>query len=130
MNGATGPADHVRPHIWAEGTNAALQVDASIYPISVAIAAGYRFTDRAFVWLQSADRAEAYCVFLKPKAPSDDLATLAGAFANEMLDQALRHQLEQRFSGLRAIITAQAFAEGNLLETLDKAETSTAEPQD
>jgi len=121
MTGITA-AEDVRPQIWAEGTYAALEVDAAIYPISAAIAAGYKYTDRAYVWLQSTLRKDHYCVFLKPKIATDDRTALASAFANEILDQTLRHQLEQTFSPLRAIITAQAFAEGNLLQVVTDLE--------
>jgi His-Xaa-Ser system protein HxsD len=121
MTGIT-PANGVRAQIWREDTYAVLEVDAGIYPVPAALAAGYKYTDRAYVWLQSAARADHYCVFLKPKDPSDDHPSLASAFANEMLDQALRCRLEQAFSPLRAIITAQAFAEGNLLEVVADAQ--------
>ena len=119
MNGISA-ADGVRPQIWTDGTYAVLEVDATIYAIPVAIAAGYKFTDRASIWLQAAPREHHYCVFLKPKSSTDDHALLVSAFANEMLDQALRHHLDQQFSSLRAIITAQAFAEGNLLDVIDR----------
>jgi His-Xaa-Ser system protein HxsD len=119
------PAGDVSAQIWDKGGNAVLEVDATIYPIVVALAAGYKFTDRAYVWLQSSAHQGRYLVFLKPKSEADDLVQLAGAFSNEMLDQALRHQLEERFAPLRTIITAQAFAEGNLLDVVADAESVT-----
>jgi len=106
--------------IWDAGGQVCLAVDPAVYSIEAALAAGYRFTDRAYVWLEpAADRETGYCVVLRPKAAGDDLQALSGAFANELLDQALRQRLEQRFGGLRTLMVAQAFSEGNLLGTDD-----------
>lgn len=102
------------PSIWDSGGHACLSIDPAIYPIDAAIAAGYRFTDRAFVWLESVPGA-GYCIFLRPKVASDDLQALSGAFANELLDQALRQRLERQFGAIRTLMVAQAFSEGNLL---------------
>jgi His-Xaa-Ser system protein HxsD len=116
--------DGVHPQLWAEGTYAVLEAELALYPIAAAIAAGYKYTDRAYVWLQSSPRPGHYCVFLKPKHATVDRSQVASDFSNELLDQALRHELAERFSPLRTIITAQAFSEGNLLDAVADAGTS------
>jgi His-Xaa-Ser system protein HxsD len=109
------------PSIWDIGGHVCLLVDVSIYPIEVALAAGYKFTDRAFVWLESSPESPSrYYIFLRPRIGSDDLRALSGAFTNELLDQALRQRLEQQFRGLRTLMAAQAFSEGNLLTEDDE----------
>jgi len=108
------------PSIWDAGGQVCLSIDRSIYPIDAALAAGYRFTDRAFVWIEPAGAiGDGYCVFLRPKIATDDLQALSGAFVNELLDQALRHRLEEQFGNLRTLMVAQAFSEGNLLGSDD-----------
>jgi His-Xaa-Ser system protein HxsD len=111
------------PSIWSAEGHVCLSVDPGIYPVDAAVAAGYRFTDRAFVWLESARDGEVgYYIFLRPKVGSEDLQVLSGAFMNELLDQALRYRLEQQFGGMRTLMVAQAFSEGNLLRADDETE--------
>src|SRR5258708_38734018 len=112
--------DSRRPSIWEMSGSITLRVDRAIYPVAAAIAAGYKFTDRAFVWLESASGGTGhYNVFLRPKgAISAEL--LSGEFVNEILDQALRHRLEQQFAPMRTLIVAQAFAEGDLLDVVSE----------
>src|SRR5262245_35742669 len=110
------PTSDAKPSIWDAGGQICLSIDRSIYPIDAALAAGYTCTDRAFVWIEPAGSTEdAYCVFLRPKVATDDLQALSGAFANALLDHALRRRLEQQFGNLRTLMVAQAFSEGNLL---------------
>ena len=53
---------------------------------------------------------------MRPKAVSD-LDHLLGEFANELVDQQLRVRLETQFADMRTLIVAQAFSEGNLLDS-------------
>jgi len=117
-----------QPSIWDAGGQVCLSIERSIYPLDAALAAGYKLTDRAFVWIEPAGATgDGYCVFLRPKVATDDLQALSGAFANELLDQALRHRLEQQFGNLRTLMVAQAFSEGNLLGS-DDASAELSEP--
>jgi His-Xaa-Ser system protein HxsD len=115
------------PSIWDAGGHAGLRLDPDIYTVDVALAAGYKFTDRVFVWLQSDPGSGGYIVFLRPKNPQDaaNLSALAGEFANELLDQALRERLERQFGSVRTLIVAQAFAEGNLLDAVSTSDART-----
>jgi His-Xaa-Ser system protein HxsD len=91
----------------------AVRVDLAIYSIEVLLRAAYKLTDRCYVFL---DRRDGYAVaFIVGKFPGDDVTDCAGALANELIDQQVRDQLERRFAPIRTLITAQAFAEGNLL---------------
>ncbi len=70
-----------------------LSLDVGLYPRDVLYAAAYVFLDRAYVLL---DRVEArFVVHLRGKRPLDGatLAAMAGEFENELLAQALRHQV-------------------------------------
>ena len=103
------------PSLWSLGDHICHLVDPAIYPTDAAVAAGYKFTDRAYVWLESAADGAGYYVFLRSKSHQDDLLALSGAFINELLDQSLRLRLERQFGPLRTLIVAQAFSEGDLL---------------
>ena len=70
-----------------------LSLDVGLYPRDVLYAAAYVFIDRAYVLL---DRVETrFVVHLRGKRPLDEpaLQAMAGEFENELLAQALRHQV-------------------------------------
>ena len=70
-----------------------LSLDVSLYPRDVLYAAAYVFLDRAYVLL---DRVESrFVVHFRSKRPLDaaTLQAIAGEFENELLAQALRHQV-------------------------------------
>ena len=70
-----------------------LSLDIGLYPRDVLYAAAYVFLDRAYVLL---DRVESrFVVHLRGKRPLDEatLQAMAGEFENELLAQALRHQV-------------------------------------
>ncbi len=70
-----------------------LSLDVGLYPRDVLYAAAYVFLDRAYVLL---DREDArYLVQLRAKRPLEEATfrAMAGEFENELLAQALRHQV-------------------------------------
>src|SRR5215467_10578417 len=70
-----------------------LSLDVGLYPRDVLYAAAYVFLDRAYVLL---DRVESrFVVHLRAKRALDEttLRAMAGEFENELLAQALRHQV-------------------------------------
>ena len=70
-----------------------LSLDVGLYPRDVLYAAAYVFLDRAYVLL---DRQESrFVVRFRSKRPLDEATfhAMAGEFENELLAQALRHQV-------------------------------------
>jgi His-Xaa-Ser system protein HxsD len=70
-----------------------LSLDVGLYPRDVLYAAAYVFLDRAYVLL---DRQESrFIVHFRSKRPLDEATfhAIAGEFENELLAQALRHQV-------------------------------------
>lgn len=70
-----------------------LSLDVALYPRDVLYAAAYVFLDRAYVLL---DRQESrFVVHFRSKRPLEEATFLAmaGEFENELLAQALRHQV-------------------------------------
>jgi len=70
-----------------------LSLDIGLYPRDVLYAAAYVFLDRAYVLLDRQDPR--FVVHLRAKRPLDEatLQAMAGEFENELLAQALRHQV-------------------------------------
>jgi His-Xaa-Ser system protein HxsD len=70
-----------------------LSLDVGLYPRDVLYAAAYVFLDRAYVLLDR--QGSRFVVHLRGKQPLDEpvLRSMAGEFENELLAQALRHQV-------------------------------------
>jgi His-Xaa-Ser system protein HxsD len=98
-----------------------LRVDTSIYTKSCIFRACYKFTEFAYIFLsRAADAPSEIIVQFTEKAGGGALREIVGEFSNELIDQSLRESLDERFGPIRNLIVAQAFAEGNLLEKLEK----------
>jgi His-Xaa-Ser system protein HxsD len=95
----------------------ALPVDLALYSLDAVMRAAYKFTDRCFVWLErTKGTTDGLNVFFVGRAPDAELRPLILELQNELLDQQLRCRLEAQFGAVRALIVAQAFSEGNLLD--------------
>ena len=70
-----------------------LSLDVGLYPRDVLYAAAYVFLDRAYVLLDRQDSR--FVVHFRSKRPLDEptLRAMVGEFENELLAQALRHQV-------------------------------------
>ena len=70
-----------------------LSLDVGLYPRDVLYAAAYVFLDRAYVLLDRQDSR--FIVHFRSKRPLDEATfrAIAGEFENELLAQALRHQV-------------------------------------
>jgi His-Xaa-Ser system protein HxsD len=93
----------------AEGA-ARVELDDSIYPLDALYGASYIFIDRCWVLLDR-PRAGRFRVTLKPKRAGGDvqeLHTLVGEFANELLSCAWRHQITQANRALLEQVTMSA----------------------
>src|SRR5262245_2678679 len=94
----------------ARTSSLTLSLDVGLYPRDVLYAAAYVFLDRAYVLL---DRVESrFVVHLRGKRPLDEatLQAMAGEFENELLAQALRHQVVDAKRGIIEDVVAVAMA--------------------
>jgi His-Xaa-Ser system protein HxsD len=85
-------------------------VDETLYPLDAVYGASYLFVDRCYVFLsRPADRQVE--VSLKTRQPTDEAAldALAGEFANELLNQVLRHRVSESTAKIREYYMARAF---------------------
>jgi His-Xaa-Ser system protein HxsD len=87
-----------------------LRIDETLYPIDAIYGAAYIFIDRCFVLLSRPAEHE-IDVRLKTKGPAteEELDALAGEFANELLNQALRHKLAEATMPIREQYMSRAF---------------------
>ncbi|MEX1366599.1 MAG: hypothetical protein AB1Z98_25970 [Nannocystaceae bacterium] len=97
----------------AEGS-AVVQLDASLYPLPAIYAATYVLIDRAYVLLDrpAEDRVRVTLMHKhgSGQATAEDLWTLVGELANEVLACAFRHQLTQDNRVTVETVTMQAMA--------------------
>jgi His-Xaa-Ser system protein HxsD len=101
------------------GAQIAVDVDLSVYSLDAVLRAGYKFTDRCYVFLSRDEAHDGHLIaVLTPKHRELNLESVVGQFSNELLDQRLRETLEAQFGDLRTLIVAQAFSEGNLLDPM------------
>jgi His-Xaa-Ser system protein HxsD len=113
-----------------EPSRVVLDVEERLFPLDVIYGAAYLFVDRCYVFLGPAGEGRVRAS-LRLRGQSDDtsLEGLAGEFANELLNQGLRHRLAQSTGRLRELYTARALglAEGRskidqLLQELEAEE--------
>lgn len=87
-----------------------LSLDVGLYPRDVLYAAAYVFLDRAYVLL---DREDArFVVRFRSKRPVEEATfrAMAGEFENELLAQALRHQVADANQRIIEDVVAVAIA--------------------
>lgn len=91
-------------------------LDTSIYDLTTIYKTCYIFTNRCYLYL-ARGVGNTLVVRMKPKeAGQQDLAILQGEFCNELINQRMRHIVNQETGKIRELLVAQAFAEGNLLD--------------
>ncbi|HYC59177.1 MAG TPA: His-Xaa-Ser system protein HxsD [Thermoanaerobaculia bacterium] len=87
-----------------------LRVDETLYPLDAIYGAAYIFIDRCFVLLsRPADQQVDVRLKTKEAATEAELEKLAGEFANELLNQALRHKLAVATMPIREQYMSRAF---------------------
>ncbi|HEV7669232.1 MAG TPA: His-Xaa-Ser system protein HxsD [Thermoanaerobaculia bacterium] len=95
-----------------------VSVDTALHSRRAIFEACYRLTDRAYVSL-SRDPGNPNLLVVGFRARQGTLdPSIAGIFRNELIDQEIRTALDLEMAPIRDLIVAQAFAEGNLLDSL------------
>lgn len=92
-----------------------LTFSRDVYSLKALLAAAYKFSDSYAVWVDTAADGRWAVVFIAERVIDHELVMTG--FVKELVDQQLREALEKEFGSLRTLIVAQAFAEGNLLES-------------
>lgn len=90
-------------------------VNPAVYPLDVIYGASFVYVDRAFVMLDRRDDNHVLVsLTARLKSDEDALRNLAGAFANELLTQALRETIAKKTQKIRELVINRA-----LYSTLD-----------
>lgn len=109
------PADEPTPDfLTVTPSGIAFRVQPGVYGSEPIAAAVHRYTDRCFVHLEGLPDGSLLCRVV-PRRTADDIRDLAGALANELLDQMLRHKLQVETEPIRRLLLAQAFSHTNIL---------------
>ncbi len=96
----------------------AIEIDLSLYSLPAVRRACYKFTDHCYLFLSHTEDPGWLAVTLLAKNREQVLCNLAGELYNELLDQQIRETLSLEMGTIRDLIVAQAFAEGNLLDSM------------
>ncbi len=92
-----------------EANQVSFTVPESLMELEAIYGAAYLFVDRCWIFLSRPVEGEVG-VHLKPKPDGEtDLDTLAGEFANELLNQSLRVRISTSTASLREYYMARAF---------------------
>ena len=88
----------------------AFTLDESVYNRSALFGAAYLFVDKCFLWLSQPEDGQVR-VRLKSKEDIDEngLHSLAGEFANELLNQMVRQQVSESTQRIREYYMGRAF---------------------
>ena len=95
-------------------------IDEQVYPRDALLGTAYLFIDRCYVLLTRPADAKVG-VRLRTKADADPatLEALAGEFANELLNQVLRHRIGESTRTIREYYMARAFFTDPATSTID-----------
>jgi His-Xaa-Ser system protein HxsD len=92
-------------------TEKTIIVDLNIYKQEVITATVYKFTDKYFVSQNKADNTIQVFFSVKPEQEQTvDFNLLEKEFKNELIDQQVRYNTEQKFGHIRNLIVEKAFS--------------------
>ena len=94
----------------ADERRVSFTVSEELYPLDAIYGAAYLFVDRCYVFLDRPGDKQVE-VRLKSREPADEAAleSLAGEFANELLNQVLRFRIGESTGRIREYYMARAF---------------------
>ena len=90
-------------------TKKTITVDLSIYKQEVITAAVYKFTDRCFASQNKVANTIQVTFTTKPEQ-AVNFEMLEKEFENELIDQQVRYDTEQKFGHIRNLIVEKAFS--------------------
>ena len=108
--------------IWLDdGRRVAFVIDEDLYPRDAVYGAAYLFVDRCWIYLSRPGDKQIE-VRLKPKGDSSPelLESLAGEFANELLNQVLRVRIGDSTGKIREYYMARAFFSTTTQSSIDQ----------
>jgi His-Xaa-Ser system protein HxsD len=96
------------------------ELHEELYPLDAIYGASYIFVDRCYVFLtRPGDRRVKVRLRTREESSEAALEGLAGEFANELLNQALRHRISESTVTIRDYYMARAFHSSEARTTVD-----------
>lgn len=96
-------------------------IDESLYALDAIYGASYVFIDRCYVYLlRPSDKKVTVRLRTRDAADASQLEALAGEFANELLNQALRIRISESTVSIRDYYMARAFHASESRSTIDQ----------
>jgi len=90
-------------------TEKTIKIDLNIYKQEVVTAAIYKFTDKYFVSQNKEDNT-IQVTFSEKTEQAVNFELLEKEFENELIDQQIRYDTEQKFGHIRNLIVEKAFS--------------------
>lgn len=87
-----------------------LEINNIIYSKEALIASAYNFSDKAYIYLNEISDDKTAVYFIAKDNNYENLEKCALQLCNDLVDQQLRIDLEEKFGNLRDIIIKQAFS--------------------
>ncbi len=88
--------------------NIFLKISKSIYDRQAILKTAYAFTDTCHIHVDSFD-ADNYAVYFSGKNDNNDLESIIKEFCNELIDQQIRHDLNDNNKAIKELIIKKAF---------------------
>lgn len=93
-----------------EGGRLLLEVSTKFYDKKAIVAASYKFTDQAYIHINSISELIVGVYFKGKESNGKILENIAYNFCNELIDQQLRIDIEASYGNIRDLIVQQAFS--------------------
>ncbi len=106
-----------------------VRVNTSVYPLEVIFRVCYVFTDRCYLFLFTDDDNRIVDVQFTRKHSDCNVATIAGEFSNELINQRVRWDIANETRPIRELIVAQAFAEADFADRAGCEASYTEDPR-
>jgi His-Xaa-Ser system protein HxsD len=104
-----------------DARSVAFTIDEDLYSRDAVYGAAHLFVDRAWLYLsRPAERMVRVRLKTKTEATEAELEALAGEFANELLNQMVRHQVGEATRSIREYYMARAFFGTPQTSTIDR----------
>lgn len=97
------------------------EIGEDVYDLDTIQGAAYLFLDRCYVWLDRVgDKRVKVALRARGEVDAPALEAMAGEFANELLNQALRQRVGAANARIREFIMAKAFFSVDAPSTVDR----------
>ena len=118
---STEPEDLETLTYLSDGRRVSFTLDEDLYPRDVIFGAAYLFIDRCYIFLsRPGDKQVEIRLKSHNEISPEELAALAGSFANALLDQLVRFRVSESTGRIREYYMARAFLSNTAQSSIDQ----------